>query len=71
MVMEENAGTKKVTVRLPKKLYERIEDDRIDYFPKKETLSAAIIRLLDYCFMRRELDGIERRLREENESKNM
>lgn len=71
MLMEEDARTKKVTVRLPKKLYERIEDDRIDYFHKKETLSAAIIRLLDYSFMRREFDGIERRLREETESKKM
>lgn len=62
--MEDTARTKKVTVRLPKKLYERIEDDRIDYFPKKETLSATIIRLLDYCFMRREFDEIERSLRE-------
>lgn len=62
--MGDAARTEKVTVRLPKKLYERIEDDRIDYFPKKETLSAAIIRLLDYSFMKREWDEIERSLKE-------
>lgn len=64
MVMEEAARTKKVTIRLPKKLYERIEDERIGYYPKKETLSAAIIRLLDCYFMPPEFNEIERKLKD-------